>query len=748
MKTTQIVVPSMGESVSDATVKWLKKVGEPVRADEPLVELENDKVTLEVSAPAAGSINEIVVRAGGKVQVGAILGIFCEAPMNANDTTIHETDATVRTFHDVVRQKQRFGTRGATFFGFLIVALLISDAYSTAIRVSGFSAVLSGLLPADIQSYRNAFFLTLLTQLIGLALAAKILAYSPWTGFLRYELLATGLQIRGLFNWRLNQLSTTLREQDAGFLQNGTAAQSLPVLIFGAVVLVASWKAVDDLSSAISLSRLIGDVFAHVVIIVLTLLTAWTLYSIGRASLKDREAIWGGFLGVLSAAVSSAYSRPYNIVYATPKEYISLNGISDLQYWDAGITVILLLVAISVVLPSRHYQIANTIRLHMGSAAEDEPPTFKSSPSDTLFLIPLFLKIVAHNNAKLIVLARTTKNRSYKIVDFQDDRSTITLNDHDIRIWNLTSLEKKVAGKFLSIQDTHGYFVLKGSINTLSTTELYGSAGEREISVRAMTVAEQYLFLNKDLKFHLISAIQRSLNFRAAPLYDEIQILKDRIRKLETAVDVGDTVDARSGKPSTTSSRAAEPMRAVAFRDALDRHERRIAATALNREELGSIEAAYTKIVRSVGTWSTSFNDWWLAEVLADMKRGTNIESLLEEVEKLFGTIGLRLADVRVEMMSDAANLVNLLKDIEQKSARLLQKDEARRTDIIDRKDQKEDERLDEVVKAALSNPTTRGDAVVELAKTVLSTGHQAMDLDSPQSGSMIENRADDEQPT
>lgn len=72
---TQIVVPTLGESVSEATVaQWLKKEGESVSADEPIVELETDKVTLEVNAPAAGVISSILVAEGENVEVGAILG--------------------------------------------------------------------------------------------------------------------------------------------------------------------------------------------------------------------------------------------------------------------------------------------------------------------------------------------------------------------------------------------------------------------------------------------------------------------------------------------------------------------------------------------------------------------------------------------------------------------------------------------------------------------------------------------------
>lgn len=72
---TEIRVPTLGESVSEATIgKWFKKQGETVKADEPLVELETDKVTLEVNAPAAGVLGEIVAKEGETVGVNALLG--------------------------------------------------------------------------------------------------------------------------------------------------------------------------------------------------------------------------------------------------------------------------------------------------------------------------------------------------------------------------------------------------------------------------------------------------------------------------------------------------------------------------------------------------------------------------------------------------------------------------------------------------------------------------------------------------
>jgi 2-oxoglutarate dehydrogenase E2 component (dihydrolipoamide succinyltransferase) len=72
---TEIRVPTLGESVTEATIgKWFKKPGDAVAVDEPLVELETDKVTIEVPAPAAGVLGDIVAKDGETVAVGALLG--------------------------------------------------------------------------------------------------------------------------------------------------------------------------------------------------------------------------------------------------------------------------------------------------------------------------------------------------------------------------------------------------------------------------------------------------------------------------------------------------------------------------------------------------------------------------------------------------------------------------------------------------------------------------------------------------
>ncbi len=76
---TEIKVPALGESVTEATIaKWFKKEGDAVAVDEPLVELETDKVTVEVPAPTAGVISAIAVKEGETVNVGAVLGAIAE----------------------------------------------------------------------------------------------------------------------------------------------------------------------------------------------------------------------------------------------------------------------------------------------------------------------------------------------------------------------------------------------------------------------------------------------------------------------------------------------------------------------------------------------------------------------------------------------------------------------------------------------------------------------------------------------
>ena len=72
----KILVPALGESITEATVvKWLKNKGESVETDEPIVELETDKVNLEVPSPVDGILSEINVKDGQVVEVGGVLGL-------------------------------------------------------------------------------------------------------------------------------------------------------------------------------------------------------------------------------------------------------------------------------------------------------------------------------------------------------------------------------------------------------------------------------------------------------------------------------------------------------------------------------------------------------------------------------------------------------------------------------------------------------------------------------------------------
>ena len=82
-----IIVPTLGESVNEATVaKWLKNVGDAVGVDEPLVELETDKVSLEVPSPSAGTLSKIIASDGSEVAVGSVLGNLDEGAAELTPT--------------------------------------------------------------------------------------------------------------------------------------------------------------------------------------------------------------------------------------------------------------------------------------------------------------------------------------------------------------------------------------------------------------------------------------------------------------------------------------------------------------------------------------------------------------------------------------------------------------------------------------------------------------------------------------
>ena len=102
-----ILVPVLGESVTEATVaRWLKKEGEEVAADEPVVELETDKVNLEVPSPLSGILSEINSKDGDTVEVGAVLGSVSEGKSNVEKKTPSKEEKEIETVpEDLIKEE-------------------------------------------------------------------------------------------------------------------------------------------------------------------------------------------------------------------------------------------------------------------------------------------------------------------------------------------------------------------------------------------------------------------------------------------------------------------------------------------------------------------------------------------------------------------------------------------------------------------------------------------------------------------
>ena len=103
----KILVPALGESITEATVsKWLKKVGDPVEADEAIVELETDKVNLEVPSPLSGILSEINSKDGDTVEVGAVLGSVSEGKSNVEKKASSKQEREVETVpEDLIKEE-------------------------------------------------------------------------------------------------------------------------------------------------------------------------------------------------------------------------------------------------------------------------------------------------------------------------------------------------------------------------------------------------------------------------------------------------------------------------------------------------------------------------------------------------------------------------------------------------------------------------------------------------------------------
>ena len=101
----ELIVPTLGESITEATVsKWLKKVGESFEADEPLVEIETDKITVEVPAPSAGSIAEIKVHEGADVNIGGVLALLGDKK-NQNESSMLKKPVTEKTAKEATKEE-------------------------------------------------------------------------------------------------------------------------------------------------------------------------------------------------------------------------------------------------------------------------------------------------------------------------------------------------------------------------------------------------------------------------------------------------------------------------------------------------------------------------------------------------------------------------------------------------------------------------------------------------------------------
>ena len=108
----QILVPSLGESITEATVsKWLKQVGDKVVVDEPVAELETDKVNLEISSPCSGTLSSIRKNEGSTVEVGTLLAVVKEVKSSSTMVTTKEFDQEKKEYIPPKKAKQKHTTR-------------------------------------------------------------------------------------------------------------------------------------------------------------------------------------------------------------------------------------------------------------------------------------------------------------------------------------------------------------------------------------------------------------------------------------------------------------------------------------------------------------------------------------------------------------------------------------------------------------------------------------------------------------
>jgi 2-oxoglutarate dehydrogenase E2 component (dihydrolipoamide succinyltransferase) len=154
---TDILVPTLGESVSSATVaRWLKQAGEAVAADEPLVELETDKVTVEVPAPAAGVLEAIAFPAGAEVGPGAVLGsigVGAGAPAAKPAATPTAGAKPIGTGGGSVAQAEAHGTAPGGHAPMPAAAKLMAENNVTAAQIGSGSAKDGRIAKGDVLDF-------------------------------------------------------------------------------------------------------------------------------------------------------------------------------------------------------------------------------------------------------------------------------------------------------------------------------------------------------------------------------------------------------------------------------------------------------------------------------------------------------------------------------------------------------------------------------------------------------------------
>ena len=153
--TEKILVPVLGESITEATVsKWLKNEGDIVEADEPIVELETDKVNLEVPSPVSGTLTKINSKSGSVVEVGADLGSVSESE-TASEKTVEIKKIKPTTKIDFSSKSKSINLEASPQINSLLLILQLAESLPQSLiplNMNGITLVFNSLLFAFPQT--------------------------------------------------------------------------------------------------------------------------------------------------------------------------------------------------------------------------------------------------------------------------------------------------------------------------------------------------------------------------------------------------------------------------------------------------------------------------------------------------------------------------------------------------------------------------------------------------------------------